>query len=199
MFRSGILKTKRGQETHNKIVDAALVLFSKKAVQKTTVSDICKQAGIAKGTFYIYFETKDDLVWHFVEHQFQDLMQWFASIETFGHKQEYVSQLIDYIIDFVNENSTLLSTTHDSKFLSYFDTDEVRTRLEQRMIQPVKAWLQTGIEKGYIVALDATFLSQFIVIGVHEMIDQVIAGKSDYTLQDLRTLLKETLSTILLR
>ncbi len=40
----------------------AAALFETKGVEGTSVNDIVKQAGIAKGTFYLYFKNKDDLI-----------------------------------------------------------------------------------------------------------------------------------------
>lgn len=44
------------------LVDAALNAFSAKGVAATSVDDIVRAAGVAKGTFYLYFTTKDDAV-----------------------------------------------------------------------------------------------------------------------------------------
>ncbi|WP_297437923.1 TetR/AcrR family transcriptional regulator [Thermococcus sp.] len=48
--------------TRDKIVSAALELFANKGFDKTTVDEIVNRAGVAKGTFYLYFKSKDDLV-----------------------------------------------------------------------------------------------------------------------------------------
>jgi AcrR family transcriptional regulator len=44
------------------IASAAARVFAERGVAKTAVSDIVKAAGVAQGTFYLYFETKDDVV-----------------------------------------------------------------------------------------------------------------------------------------
>lgn len=41
-----------------RIIQAAIDVFSEKGVDRTTVSDIVKMAGIAQGTFYLYFPSK---------------------------------------------------------------------------------------------------------------------------------------------
>lgn len=43
------------------LLTAALTLFRKKGVDNTTVSDIVKEAHVAQGTFYNYFQSKDDI------------------------------------------------------------------------------------------------------------------------------------------
>lgn len=46
----------------DKIVDAAVEVFREKGIDKTTISDIVKLAGIAQGTFYLYFPSKLSLM-----------------------------------------------------------------------------------------------------------------------------------------
>lgn len=43
------------------LIDAAFKLFSTKGMINTSISDIVNAAGVAKGTFYLYFEDKYDI------------------------------------------------------------------------------------------------------------------------------------------
>jgi AcrR family transcriptional regulator len=44
------------------LIEAAVAVFVDKGVAAASVDDIVRSAGVAKGTFYLYFETKDDIV-----------------------------------------------------------------------------------------------------------------------------------------
>jgi len=46
----------------NEILDAGERLFSQKGYEKTTVNDILKQVEIGKGTFYHYFDSKEEVM-----------------------------------------------------------------------------------------------------------------------------------------
>ena len=59
-------KTKLGLAKMNKLINAAEKLFTTNGFHGTSISDICKEAGTAVGTFYIYFETKTD-IYRYVE------------------------------------------------------------------------------------------------------------------------------------
>ncbi len=61
------LREKKKQETKQRIFDAAGALFREKGYQDTTVDEITKEAGIAKGTFFNYFPTKRSLLVYFKE------------------------------------------------------------------------------------------------------------------------------------
>jgi TetR/AcrR family transcriptional regulator, cholesterol catabolism regulator len=49
-------------ETREALLDAALTLFREKGYDETTVEEITERADVAKGTFFNYFPTKEDLL-----------------------------------------------------------------------------------------------------------------------------------------
>jgi AcrR family transcriptional regulator len=44
------------------LVDAAAKVFAQKGVRETAISDIVRTAGVAQGTFYLYFGAKEDVI-----------------------------------------------------------------------------------------------------------------------------------------
>ncbi len=52
----------RGDNNRQRIVDAADQLFYVKGYNHTSFSDIADAAGVARGNFYYYFKTKDDIL-----------------------------------------------------------------------------------------------------------------------------------------
>lgn len=52
----------RREARHGALIQAAATVFAEKGVAATSVDDIVRAAGVAKGTFYLYFATKDDVV-----------------------------------------------------------------------------------------------------------------------------------------
>ena len=59
-------------QTQRKIVAAALALFTSNGFEATTTKAIAKKAGIAEGTVFNYFRTKDDIALHFFEQEVED-------------------------------------------------------------------------------------------------------------------------------
>jgi AcrR family transcriptional regulator len=51
----------KGRITRERVVDAARTVFSELGYQDTRVADIAAEAGVAHGTFYTYFESKEDV------------------------------------------------------------------------------------------------------------------------------------------
>jgi AcrR family transcriptional regulator len=52
----------KSEDKRNAIIDAATRLFAERGLTAAPTSEISKQAGVAEGTLFTYFETKDDLI-----------------------------------------------------------------------------------------------------------------------------------------
>src|ERR1700691_4304885 len=52
----------RSEDKRNAILDAATRLFAERGLTAAPTSEISKLAGVAEGTLFTYFKTKDDLI-----------------------------------------------------------------------------------------------------------------------------------------
>lgn len=52
----------REPDKHQQIIEAAVRVFARNGYYNSRVSDIAKEAGIASGTIYLYFKTKDQIL-----------------------------------------------------------------------------------------------------------------------------------------
>src|SRR5688572_10257946 len=59
---SGNARQAKAADTRARIFAAAAELFSKHGYQVTTVDRIAMQAGVAKGTFFVHFKSKDAVI-----------------------------------------------------------------------------------------------------------------------------------------
>ena len=57
------------------LLNTAFSLFTTKGVSKTSISDIVNNAGVAKGTFYLYFKDKYDIRNKLVSHKSSQLFR----------------------------------------------------------------------------------------------------------------------------
>jgi AcrR family transcriptional regulator len=66
------------ERTKERILRAALDLFREQGLERTTTRQISRKAGIAEGTLFNYFKTKEDLALFFFEKETEDLIEWFG-------------------------------------------------------------------------------------------------------------------------
>src|SRR5579859_3140182 len=67
------------EQTKERILAASLELFRKSGLEGTTTKQISKKAGIAEGTLFNYFKTKEDLALYFFQKETENLIRWFRS------------------------------------------------------------------------------------------------------------------------
>lgn len=96
-------KTKLGLAKMHKIIDAAEELFTNVGFYQTSISDICKKAETAVGTFYIYFDTKTDIYRYLMEKYKSDIKALLAkSIEgcatRYEREREGIKCFIKYAV-----------------------------------------------------------------------------------------------------
>ncbi|HTY90555.1 MAG TPA: TetR/AcrR family transcriptional regulator [Methanocella sp.] len=59
----------------NELIDTAEELFRENGCEETSVSDIVKKVGVAQGTFYYYFKSKDDILDAVLDHYLKDHLE----------------------------------------------------------------------------------------------------------------------------
>lgn len=72
-------REKNKEQTKERILSAALQLFREKGLDRTTTREISKRAGIAEGTLFNYFQTKEDLALYFFQKETDNLIKWFRA------------------------------------------------------------------------------------------------------------------------
>jgi TetR/AcrR family fatty acid metabolism transcriptional regulator len=59
---------------HAQIIEAAIEVFAEKGFHAARVSDVARRAGVADGTIYLYFKSKDDLLLSIFEQKMDELI-----------------------------------------------------------------------------------------------------------------------------
>lgn len=101
-----------------KMIDAAYTLFLEKGVNITAIDDVVKAAGVAKGTFYLYFKDKYDLLDQIVLSKSEGVIRGAISELQTKRKTEEMSiaeQIIfftDRIIEYMETNRELAALIH---------------------------------------------------------------------------------------
>lgn len=71
-------KTERGRRTRNKLLEAAEIEFGEKGFHDAGISSITHRAGVALGTFYTYFESKEEVFQALVSFMNHRIRRWVA-------------------------------------------------------------------------------------------------------------------------
>ncbi|MEK3888807.1 TetR/AcrR family transcriptional regulator [Bacillus sp. FSL K6-3431] len=101
------------QDRREELLYIALELFATKGYHQTKVSDIVKQAGVAQGTFYWHFKSKEEIALEIVEKGKENLLDAVHQgyRQQFGSTQDMIessSNFMKKIFYFAKENKSLM-------------------------------------------------------------------------------------------
>ena len=108
------------QQKRTSLLDTAFKLFTTQGVSKTSIAEISQKAGIAKGTFYLYFKDKYDIRNKLVSHEASKLFKNAVSALELHIKEQQINDhsftitfteeiifIADHIINVLNTNQSL--------------------------------------------------------------------------------------------
>lgn len=135
---------KRALEKYNRILEAAYKLFNEKGYYNTTTADISKEADVATGSVYAYFEDKKDIYIRVIErinkkfdyptHNF-----WKENKDKQLNNAETAKELFKTFIKMMVEYHDFSKTFHDEmEALTLLDEDIAAARKEQDNLRKEK-------------------------------------------------------------
>ncbi len=109
------------QQKRTSLLDSAFSLFIDNGFHKTSISDIVKDAGVAKGTFYLYFKDKYDIRNHLISRKAKQV---FFTAYNALHEQEAITDFEDQVLFIIDNILDQFADDHNlvlllSKHLSW--------------------------------------------------------------------------------
>lgn len=123
--------SKNPEERRLEIIRAAEKLFNKNGFNNTTISDIVKSIGVAQGTFYYYFKSKDD-VFNSIVDEFLDKFMTELSVIAEDEKLdtgEKIELVLEKIIKLLENNEGVIFYLHTKENI------EIHERIEKKFIE----------------------------------------------------------------
>jgi len=101
---------KKSEETRRRIFDSALALFRDRGFNETTMRDIAREADVALGAAYYYFDSKDAIVMAFYQRTQDELAPLVSDAlsHTHGFKQR-LAAVIRMKLDYCAPNRRLMA------------------------------------------------------------------------------------------
>lgn len=102
-------KRRTGKQDKRKIVlEAAMVVFSRKGFHDARVDEIAELAGVAKGTVYRYFESKEEILKEIIKGNNHRLVEGLSAIfKKEAHILELIKEAIAFYVEFFESNKDL--------------------------------------------------------------------------------------------
>lgn len=88
------------------LIEQGKILFSKFGFQKTSIHEITKNVGIAQGTFYKFFNSKEELYFVILEMEEEKIKEQFANLDIFKENQpkKAIKSMLKQMINTIEQN-----------------------------------------------------------------------------------------------
>jgi len=179
-------KTK--EERRNEIIETAGKLFEEKGYEQTQVQDIVNEIGVAKGLFYYYFKSKDEVM--------EELADRYADAII-----DAVNKLIDKDIstfDKINRIFQIFIDSAEKKFGIFMGILNVKNGITheriffnvgKKMVPLVTELILSGNDNGECNCSDPKFITEFLVSGLFNIMNQISPDdKIEYLKEKLPTI-----------
>ena len=144
--------------SQNMFADALLTLLKTNSYESISISQLCTVAKVSRQTFYILFQSKDNVICYIISRNFSFLGKTISK----EHKTVNLDQLCDYFIGYVNKNTDFLKLLYKNNLLSllfsnfyncilkYFDIFVISPSIEKKYFAGFLAGSLTSIIKIYL-------------------------------------------------
>lgn len=166
-------RTKPAQMRREELMDAAQQLFLQKSIAGTSIDDIVSAADVAKGTFYLYFQSKEALLGALQE-RFIDMFvaRLDAAMERCGpgHWRERLAAWVKTMVEGYLEHVAL----HDVIFHEVQSYDR-RGMNDNLAIDQLTTLLRDGAKAGTWTTEEPRTTAIMFFHGLHGAVDEAIA------------------------
>lgn len=158
------------EEKRSIIALASIKLFCEKGIQQTSIDEIAKSAGVAKGTIYLYFKNKEEIIftiWDIITKQHEIIFQ--EEIKSVMSAKEKILEYYNFNkIGNKYDKNQLLILFQQFVSLMLIDKTKLYTDYFESFFQKdydfISACLQEGIEKKEFFINDVNTLTNMIII-----------------------------------
>lgn len=158
------------------IFHAAKMVFSEKGFYKTSIADIIQRAGIARGTFYLYFKSKQHIFISLLDALLQDIDERFAPVELGPHAASPLEQIranLTRIISLAVDEPQLIQTLFDHATGLDQVLDEKLDDFYDSVAERIEWALKLGIEMGLVRSCHTLLVAHCIMGSVKQVMGQL--------------------------
>ena len=169
--------------TKDKILEAALEVFSDKGYHVATVDEIAEHAGLGKGTVYRYFANKEALFNELVRIRLEDL-EHRASV-VLGSHDDVVRMIIKYLrvyFDFFDQNQHLYRVIVQEHLDFGNEMHELYIKKVMRRLPTLKRKVFEATQQGVFKDVDFQTVFYGVMGFVHGVIQKWLAHDCAYSL-----------------
>ena len=148
-----------------RIVEAGLKLFANESYQAVTMDRVAEAAGVAKGTLYLYFQSKEDLYLGILTDGMESMARNYqASVDSRADVKVRLRRAITLSIEFYDQRRDLLRLMMTEEPRMPEARNRLREEWRDRVVRFFNSLIEEGVQTGAFRAIDAR-LATFAILG----------------------------------
>jgi len=162
------VKKSADNKTVKKIITAAKHEFSREGFSRATIEAITKRAGVGKGTFYLYFKTKEDVIKYMIDEMTDTVLETLdgavkkLSAENLRFDAFFKQIILLTLREYIKLRDIMLIVVYTNYVISS-ELNAFRDRRLAEVKERVKRIFELGIKAGYIKKTDPEAVSAFLI------------------------------------
>ncbi|MCL4552730.1 MAG: TetR family transcriptional regulator [Candidatus Marsarchaeota archaeon] len=177
--------TKAKDDKRQKIVEAAIQVFSQNGYHRTKVQDITNSVGISTGTFYIYFGNKRDLFVEVVDHVIRTILG--EATNAITQEEDILKRMVvrgrAFYENYSRYNEILNQLRAEMAGEDEWPQQKIKKAYHD-LTKPVIRDIQRGIDTGVYRSVDPDLLA-YALTGIIEIMSLRMMIDGKYTFEDI--------------
>lgn len=164
------------------ILDAAVSVFSELGYHQTRVADIIDAAGIARGTFYLYFESKNAIFLELLGELLTTLRDSVIGVDTTPGAAPVPEQLftsVRGILETLASNRALTTILIREAVGLDEETDRMLMGFYENLHRLIAESLERGQRLGLIRALDVDVVASCVLGSIRQVLERELVLRGD--------------------
>ena len=180
------VKDRTNNPTQDRILEAAVQLFSRQGYSGSSTHEIARLAGVSEVTVFRHFPRKRDLFWAAAESRLRRIRmsrELRSRLEGDEHPRTALPGIIELLVEIVYQHPETVRLL----YLSLFELEHGAERILRKhlvpLFQPLREYLCRCAAKGLIRELDPGLAAIGLValVAAHQGLQSVLAGDEDPT------------------
>lgn len=178
------IKTNNKNDKYQRILEAAINIFAKQGFYQSTISQVATEAGVADGTIYLYFKSKDDILIQFFSDKTKQVFERFREeVDKANSAVDKLGNLIRIHLEEFQRDRNMAMVYQVETHQNYRIAENQIKEMSKMYLDIVSEIVEQGQAEGSMRRdLYVGLVKRFIIGSVDEVINTWLHSGSEYDL-----------------
>jgi TetR/AcrR family fatty acid metabolism transcriptional regulator len=175
------------QEKEDRILEAAVTVFSKEGFHNARMEAVAREAGVAVGTIYNYFQNKEDLLLAIFQAEFEERIHFYEELQKSSLSiPEQIRELLRGHFSSIQGRVELSQVLLRERFNWRGEIKEKAVQFYRGMLERIERLIERGVELGWIRSCNP----RIVALTLFVIVETISASGLIYSEQEAKAMLE---------